>query len=367
MNIQFVDLKKQWQEIKESTLPAIEEVFSEGNYILGHQVEEFEKSFAAYLGVNHCISCDNGTNAITLGLLAHEIGKGMDVLVPCNTFIADTIAVEATGANIVLYDVNEKTMLADEAWKGYITLDTRAVIFVNLYGRLVRTELFDDAWKQEFICIEDAAQSHGAKFSDMNKQTLRGDATTFSFYPAKNFSCAGDGGAVCVYNEAPYEKLIKLRNYSSSVKYYHDLPNGRNSRLDTLQAVVLNHKLNKLDEWNSKRRTAAKMYDELLSNVDDLITPEITEDHVFHLYVIRTKYRDKLQEYLKLKGVPTQIHYPIPIHKQKCYEGYDFGSGNSFPVTERLSKTILSLPIHPYLTLNEIEYICDAIKSFYSH
>jgi len=368
MIINFVDLKNQYKEIKSEVDAAIQKVLDNGDYILGNSVKEFEEDFAHYCGTTYAVGVDNGTTALELALGTLGIGEGDEVITVANTFIATTLAISAVGAKIVLVDCDPDTMLMDiDKMAKAITPKTRAIIPVHLYGQMVDMYAVKAAARSKNIfVIEDASQSHGARHL-LKRSGEYGDIACFSLYPAKNLGAAGDGGIIVTDNEKYYDELIKRRNYGSSVKYYHDFI-GKNARLDTLQAAILNIKLKYLDRWNGKRNWVAETYHELLNGVGDLKLPATAPNnyHVWHLYVIRTERRNELQNYLKEHGVPTVIHYPIPIHKQKAYEGYDFGGRNNFPVTENLAKIILSIPMHPYLTKEEVEYITTQIKNFYN-
>lgn len=363
MNIKFVDLKKQYKSIKSDVDAAINKVIENTDFVLGDDVEKFEKEFASYCNAKYGVGVGSGTDALHLALLANGIGKGDEVITAANTFIATALAISFTGAKPVMVDVNERNFNIDtKKIEEKITGKTKAIIPVHLYGQSADIgPVLELAKKHNLRVISDACQAHGAGYKGKNIGGY-GDAACFSFYPGKNLGCYGDGGMVVTNDKTAAEKLVMLRNYGQKVKYQH-LIKGFNSRLDTIQAAVLRVKLKKLDEWNKARRENAKKYNELLGN--RVITP-VEEDyakHIYHLYVIRVKERGGLQKFLDEIGIPTIIHYPIPIHLQKAYSelGYNLGE---FPVTEKLANEILSLPMFPELTDEEIVHISDSINKF---
>lgn len=359
MNIQFSDIRRQYDLLHKEIDNALQKIMVKGNFILGEECAVFEKEFAEYCGTEYCVTCANGTDAIELALRTLGVREGDEVIVPNSTFIADAIAVSAIGAKVVLCDVGEDSLM-DTTFQKHITEKTRAVIPVNLFGNLVSRSVFDVARFYGLKIVEDCAQSVGASIKGERK--LRGDIGTYSFYPAKNLGCAGDGGAIVTNAELHYVDLIPMRNYGSMVKYYHD-SYGKNSRLDTIQAAILSIKLKHIDDWNKNREWAATLYNDLLEDVVEIKLPELIEGSVWHLYVIQSERRNELQQYLKEKNIPVQIHYPVTIGKQHAYHNYN---DLSFPVSERLAEQSLSLPIHPFLTIEQIEFICDNIKSFYN-
>lgn len=364
MKIKFNDLYAAYLEQKEEIDNAIAETIDKCDFILGDGVTKVEKEFAEYCHVDYAVGVHSGLSALELSLKALGIENGDEIITVANSFIASALPVSALGAKIVLVDCDEYFLMDVKKLEEAITPKTKCIIPVSLFGQMADMK---EIAKFGIPRIEDASQSHGAR-QGLRISGSSSDIAAFSMYPGKNLGGVMDGGIIVTYNKGYYDNIIKLRNYGSQIKYIHEEV-GTNSRLSTLNARVLSVKLKKLDEWNTKRNEVAKLYTELLANIGDVITPTTAPNnyHVWHLYVIRTERRDGLQAYLKEKGIPTQIHYPIPIHQQKCYEGYNFGSGNSFPVTEKLSKEILSLPMHPFLTENEITYICDTVKNFYSH
>lgn len=362
MVVHFSDLQAQYRELKQPIYNAMQEVLEDGNYILGYQLQEFEKNFAEYCGVKYCVGLSSGTEAIELALRTLGIGDGDEVVLPASTFIATALGVSATGAKVVVCDVDEKTHLIDiDSLHSVITDKTKLVIPVDLFGQIDGYAIeYCEVNKIPFIC--DACQSHGAKYLDKKSGSL-GLMSAFSFYPAKNLGGITDGGCITTNNEDYYNHLIKLRNYGSSKKYVHDFK-GKNARMDTINAAVLNEKLYMLDKWNVIREWAASQYLRILERVNEIELPErlMENKHVFHLFVIKAKRRDDLKKYLDACMISTGIHYPVPIHKQEAYSELNH---LSLPVSERLASEMLSLPMHPYLTLQEIEFVCDKIKEFY--
>ena len=362
--ISFVDLKRQYISIKDEIDPAIKKVIDNASFILGKDVEDFEKNFASYCQTKYCVGVSSGTDALHLALRALNIGSGDEVIVPANTFIATALGVSYTGATPVLVDCNTHDYNIDVAKiEGAITARTKAIMPVHLYGQPAdMSPILDIAKKHNLNVVEDACQAHGAEYIGKKCGSL-GTIGCFSFFPGKNLGAYGDGGAVTTNDPEIDEKIRLLRDYGQKKKYHHELK-GFNSRLDAMQAAILNTKLRHLDKWNNQRRKNAKLYNELLANAERIITPVEREDtkHVYHLYVIRSKIRGRLAEHLQSKGISVGIHYPIPIHMQKAYldVGYEKGS---FPVTEEYSGTILSLPMFAELNEEEIKYIVQNIKA----
>jgi dTDP-4-amino-4,6-dideoxygalactose transaminase len=364
MEVPFVDLKAQHQEIKAEVEKAIKKVIEKSDFILGEELELFEKEFAEYCGVKFCVGVASGTEALWLTLLALDIKKGDEVIIPANTFIATALAVLMAGAKPILVEIDPKTYNINPALiEEKITPKTRAIIPVHLYGQPAdMEEISKIARKYNLVVIEDACQAHGAFYKNKRCGSL-GEAAAFSFYPAKNLGAYGDGGAVVTNLAEIAEKIKMLRDYGQKEKYNH-LVKGYNSRLDTLQAAILRVKLKNLEKWNKKRQKAAEVYKELLSGLDlvlPFLAPERT--HVYHLYVIRTKKRDELRKYLSQAGISTGIHYPVPLHLQPSLSDLGYKKG-CFPVTESYSKEILSLPMFPHISSDQIGYVCQKIKEF---
>ncbi len=368
MKIPFVDLSSQYKSLKSEIMPRIEKVFDETAFILGKEVEEFEKSFATFVHAKYCVGVASGTDALHLAVRACDFTEGSEVLVPANTFIATAIGVYSANLVPVPVDVNPDTFHMDpEKIIAKITKKTVAIIPVHLFGRMVDMRpIMEIAKKYNLKVIEDAAQSHGAHMGDQYSGAV-GELGCFSFYPGKNLGAYGDGGAITTNSQELYEKLIAIRNYGSPKKYHHPIM-GFNSRLDTVQAAILNVKLKHLNTMNELRYKAATKYDEVLQRLGDLVLPKIPPkgEHIFHLYVLRTKHRDALLKYLNDKGVGAGIHYPTPIHLHGAFKylGYKVGD---YPVAENLANEIVSLPIFPELSDEQIQYVGKTIKEFFNN
>jgi dTDP-4-amino-4,6-dideoxygalactose transaminase len=362
--IPFLDLKASYLEIKKEIDHAYQHVMDSGWYIQGEELKAFDSEFAEYCGVKYCIGVANGLDALHLILRAMDIGESDEVIVPSNTFIATWLAVTYAGATPVPVEPDERTYNIDPfKVEKAITEKTKAIIPVHLYGQPADMDpILEIAARYDLKVIEDAAQAHGARYRGKRTGGL-GDAAGFSFYPGKNLGAFGDGGAVTTNNSELAEKVRMLGNYGSSAKYKHDM-RGFNSRLDELQAAFLRVKLRKLDEWNEKRKVIAAQYLKELKNVKNIVLPYIPEwaDPVWHLFVVRTKKRDKLQRYLSGHGIQTLIHYPIPPHKQNAYSCYN----NLFlPISEMMHREVVSLPISPMASFEDAKYINKVIKDFF--
>ena len=367
--IPLVDLKSQYEALRAPIDAAIAEVCASGAFILGPQVAEFEARFAAYCGVKEAVGLANGTDALRLVCSALGIGPGDEVLIPANTFVATAVAVHQAGAVPAPVDVDPHTYLMDLADAARrITRKTRAMIPVHLYGRaqdMDATLAF--ARSHGLLVIEDACQAHGACWEGRRTGTF-GVAGCFSFYPAKNLGGFGDGGLAVTNDTALADKLRLMRNYGAVRKYEHELAAG-NSRLDTIQAAVLNMKLPHLDKWNAARFRAACHYTGRLAGIPGLIPPPFDADrperHVFHLYVVQSERRDGLISYLGKRGIQTGIHYPVPIHRHRAFAHLGYGRG-SFPVAETLAPRLLSLPMYPEITEEDIDAVADAIREYHA-
>jgi len=366
MKIPFLDLRAQTDELREEIDTAMGQVVSDCNFVLGEQVVDFEKNFAAWCECEYSIGVASGLDALKLVLRALDIGSGDEVITVSHTFIATALAISSVGATPVLVEVNPDDYTMDSrTLEAAITARTKADIPVHLYGQTADMDpILEIANRHGLKVIEDACQAHGARCGGRRAGSM-GDAAAFSFYPGKNLGAFGDGGAVTTNDALLAERIRTLRNYGSARKYYHD-ELGENSRLDTLQATVLNVKLKTLDDWNTRRRAIADRYSEQLTGVGDLVLPRAREkaEHVFHLYVVQTGRRDELQQHLKEQGVDSLIHYPVPVHVQKAYAEAGWQSGD-FPVTEKLAGRILSLPMSPVMTEDQIEGVVQAVKLFY--
>jgi len=369
--IPLVDLRKQYTSIKQEVDEKISGVLKSTAFILGSEVKEFEKGFAAFCSAEHAVGVSSGTAALALALLALDIGKGHEVITVANTFIATAGAISHVGARPVLVDVDPESYNIDASLvEGAITERTKAIIPVHLYGQPSEMDaVLQLAKRHNLKVIEDACQAHGAEYRGRRVGSF-GDISAFSFYPGKNLGAYGDGGAVVTDKGELAERIRLLRDHGSPKKYYHEII-GYNSRLDEIQAAVLGVKLRYLNEWNETRRRNARLYSEYLKdlvNKGSVTTPKEKDwaKHVYHLYVIQVEegVRDNLITYLNSRGIGAQIHYPIPIHLQKAYKHLGYKEG-SFPVAERLAKRIISLPMFPELKQQEIEYIAQEIGAFF--
>lgn len=364
VTIPLVDLKAQYIMLKEEIEQAIQNVIDKTNFILGEDVELFEKEFASFSMATYGIGVGSGTEALHLSLLALGIGQGDEVITTSNTFVATVLAISYTGARPVLVDVDPETYNIDTSLiRKVITRKTRAIIPVHIYGQSVDMDPIREIAKEyDLKIIEDACQAHGAEYKGKRVGSI-GDIGCFSFYPGKNLGAYGDGGMAVTNDEGIAQKIKMLRNYGSKIKYHHEFK-GFNSRLDTIQAAILAVKLKKLEQWNETRRRHARRYNEWLRE-GDIVTP-VEKDyarHIYHIYAIRVKDRDKLLEYLRSKGVFAGIHYPVPVHLLNAYRDLGYKEGD-FPVTEKLSREILSLPMYPELAEGQIEYVCKNILYF---
>lgn len=363
--IAFVDLRRQYVELAPAIDAAVGRILQTGAFILGDEVSRFEASFAAYCEAKHCVGVASGLDALTLILRGLGIGADDEVILPANTFIATALAVSQAGATPVLVDHDPHTYNIDPARiRHAITRRTRAIIPVHLYGR--PAEMFQIqriASEYGLIVVEDACQAHGATYRGHRCGSLA-RAAAFSFYPGKNLGAAGDGGAVVTDDDELADRIRLTRNYGSQVKYRHDAQGG-NSRLDNLQAAILNVKLPNLDRWNERRRAMAQAYRTGLANLPLVLPKESPESrHVYHLFVIRCEARDALVTYLKDHGIDTGIHYPIPIHRQRAYAT---GCIPLRPLTysEMFADHLLSLPMHPHMTVREVDRVIAAVRGFY--
>ncbi|SDF28507.1 DegT/DnrJ/EryC1/StrS family aminotransferase [Sporomusa acidovorans] len=363
MRIPFLDLKAPYQELKDEFDAAYQRVMNSGWYILGQELDLFEQEFAAYCGVKHCIGVGNGLEALHLVLRAWGIGQGDEVIVPANTYIATWLAVSYAGATPVPVEPRADTYNIDpEKIESAITKKTKAVIAVHLFGQAAPVnEIIAIANKYNLKVLEDAAQAHGAEHFGKKVGNLA-DAAGFSFYPGKNLGAMGDAGAVTTNNDEIAEKVRMLRNYGSKIKYQHDLK-GHNSRMDELQAAFLRVKLRYLEAWNNKRNKVAESYFRNLEHTG-LFLPTVAKGnrHVWHIYAVKTKIRNILQECLSKAGIGCLIHYPVPPHLSNAYAELGLKKG-CLPITEQLADEILSLPMWPHLTEQELEFVCHIIKS----
>ncbi|MDR0371608.1 MAG: DegT/DnrJ/EryC1/StrS family aminotransferase [Prevotellaceae bacterium] len=371
-NIQMVDLKSQYEKIKVAVDKGIQEVIDSTAFIKGGKVVEFQQELENYLNVKHVIPVGNGTDALQIALMALDLQPGDELIAPAFTFIATAEVVALLGLTPVLVDVDYHTHnISIDALKKAITPKTKAIVPVHLFGLNVDMEdLLAVAKEYNLYVIEDACQSIGAVYTFSDGRQVQsgcmGDVGCTSFFPSKNLGCYGDGGAIFTNNDDLAKKMRSIANHGMETRYHHDRI-GVNSRLDSIQAAVLQVKLNFLNEYIAARQAVAAYYDTAFSNTDKLITPGRTASstHVFHQYTLKLQNvdREKLQAYLKEKGIPSMVYYPIPLHVQKAYRSSKYKIGD-FPVAEALSATVLSLPMHTELSSEQLEYITRHVLAF---
>ena len=364
MKVDFLDPGHTYRAIKTDIDAAYQQVMESGFYILGDAVESLEDTYANYCNVKHCVGVASGLDALVLSLRALDVGPGDEVIVPSHTFIATWLAVSQVGANLVPVEPRANSFNIDpEQIEAAITPKTRAIIPVHLYGQPADLDpILKISEKHDIPVIEDAAQAHGASYKG-RKIGGHGTIATWSFYPAKNLGAFGDGGAITTNDAELAEKIRILRNYGSRKKYFNEVK-GFNSRLDPLQAAMLEVKLRHLDQWNNLRKEQATVYLEELQD-SNVILPAIPEwaDAVWHLFVISQPERDKLQSYLAQHNIGTGIHYPVPSHRQQAYADSLPANGN-YPFADQFAKDVLSLPIGPHLSTDQCRYVAKAIRDF---
>ena len=367
-DIPLVDLKAQYATIRDEVRRAIDEVLESMQLTIGPNVKAFDQEFASYIGTKHSIGVGSGTDALQLAIRACGVSSGDEVITVSHTFFATVEAILYANARPILVEVDEKTMLIDPAAvAAAITPRTKAIIPVHLYGRTVDLKPIRQlAQDRNITIIEDAAQAHGALLDDGKKAGTGGRVNCFSFYCSKNLGAYGEAGSITTNDDRLAEELRALREHGQSTRYYHPVI-GYNARLDEIQAAILRIKLRRLEEWNARRRALARMYDERLKD-SGVITPEIPADirrHVFYTYTIRVAggKRDDLRKYLGERGIGTQIHYPVPIHLQQSAEFLGYRKGD-MPITEKVASEVLSLPMFPELTDEQLERVADAVRSF---
>lgn len=368
----MVDLLGQYQRIQPEIDEAIRQVIESTEFIQGSAVRQFEQELSAYVGGTQTVACGNGTDALQIAMMALGLKPGDEVILPVHTYVATAEVIALLRLSPVFVDVDPKTFTVDTAaLESLLTARTRAIVPVHLYGQCADMEPIQAlAARHQLHVIEDAAQSLGARYRFRDGREAfagtMGSVGTTSFFPSKNLGAFGDGGAMFTRDESLAVTLRMVANHGQRQKYQHDLV-GVNSRLDTLQAAILRVKLRHLDEYESKRRAVADYYDAHLGQLTFLETPYRApySTHVFHQYTIRTRGidRDALKDYLQKKGIPTMIYYPIPLHRQAAYKKTDMQEG-SFPVTEELSRTVLSLPVHTEMDEEQLSYICEALARF---
>ena len=357
----------QYDAIREEIDQAFHEVTASAEYILGDRVARFEAEFANFVEAPHAVGVGSGLDALRLALLALGVGPGDEVVVPANTYIATALAVSEVGANVVLVDCDRRTYNIDpEAIEPVLTNRTKAILPVHLAGQAAHmSPILELAEHHGLYVIEDAAQAHGARYEGRACGSL-GDVGCFSFYPGKNLGAYGDAGLLTTRDETVAQQVRRIRNYGERKKYEH-VVKGVNSRLDGLQAAFLSVKLRHLPAWNAARLRHAETYAAALAGVGDLVLQECPPyaTHVFHLFIVETAHRDSLRDHLAAAGIQTGIHYPTPIHLQEAYADLGLGAG-AFPVSERLATRMLSLPMFPELTTDQLEMIVDAIQRFFA-
>jgi dTDP-4-amino-4,6-dideoxygalactose transaminase len=361
MKVPFVDLKALHAPISADLSNAIDRVMRNTAFIQGSEVKAFEDAFAKYVGVRHCVAVNSGTAALHLALLGLGIGPGDEVITVSHTFIATSEAISAVGARPVFVDIDPVTYTMDPAKvEAAITSRTRAILPVHLYGYPANMDaLLAIAKRHNLQVVEDACQAHGAKYKGRMAGSMSA-AGCFSFYPGKNLGACGEGGAMVTNDDALMQKVRMLREHGSVQKYVHVLP-GYNFRLEGLQGAVLAVKLPHLDGWNDRRRAVAKRYGQRLAGQGiELPTEESHAHHVYHLYVIQTDDREGLRDFLAQRGIETGLHYPIPLHQQEAYAFLGYRTGD-FPVTEKATQRILSLPMYPDMPMEAVDYVSDAI------
>ena len=364
MNVPFVSFEPMHQELDQEISDKLLEVFHKNWFIGGDELTDFETNFAKYCGADYCVGCGNGLDSLYLILRAYGIGEGDEVIVPSNTFIATALAVSYTGATPVFVEPSMDDYCIDVTKiEEKITEHTKAIMIVHLYGYPADADaVMEIAHKHGLKVIEDAAQAHGALYKGRKAGSL-GDAAGFSFYPGKNLGALGDAGAVVTSDKELADKVRALGNYGSDRKYHH-IYQGSNSRLDTIQAAVLNIKLGSLDKWNEERRKTAAKYMAGIKN-KKIICPEYSDQGVcaYHLFVVRCRERDELVQYLSDKGIGTTIHYPIAMHLQGAYEELGLKKGD-LPIAEEICDTVVSIPMYYGITEEETDYVIEMINKF---
>ena len=376
MQVPFLDLKAQYKQIESEVVPAVTEAMAAGMFIGGPQVAGFEEEFAAFCDSRYCIGVGSGTDALRFALMAAGVGPGDAVVTVPNTFIATTEAISQVGATPIFVDIDPQTYTMDpQKLEDYLAkrlkpqasslkLRPKAVIPVHLYGQTADMDpILDIARQYDLVVIEDACQAHGAAYKNRKAGSLS-IAGCFSFYPGKNLGAFGEAGAVVTRDEEVAQKIRMIRDHGQAQKYFHDTE-GYNGRLDAIQAAVLRIKLKRLQDWNQSRRKNAALYTELLQEASGITLPVEAgfAESVYHLYVILADNRDGLQEFLSEKGIATGLHYPLPLHLQKAYTRLGYVKGD-FPAAESAAERLLSLPMYPELTEQQIDYVCSSIREY---
>ena len=387
MKVPFVDLRAMHEEVRLEIEAAFRDVVDRSSFIGGSYVEAFEKDFAAYCGVHHMVACASGTDAVKLALMASGVKAGELVLTVSHTFIATVEAITMIGARPVFLEIDPATYhLSPAALEAFLQekchpradglwverqsgQPVTAVLPVHLYGLMADMKpILELAKKYHLKVIEDACQAHGAAYT-LEGQTRRagslGDAGAFSFYPGKNLGAMGEGGAVTTNSAEAAGQMRMWRDHGSARKYFHNSPDGWNSRLDSLQCAILDIKLKKLEEWNARRRQVAEWYRQRLENVPGIILPQVPQGrrHIYHLYVVRVPERDQVLAALSERGIGSGLHYPVPLHLQAAYKNLGYKTGD-LPFTEEIAGSILSLPMFPHMTEDMVEHVCSELKQF---
>jgi dTDP-4-amino-4,6-dideoxygalactose transaminase len=372
MEIPFLDLITPHIELEPELIEAVRRTIRSAHFIGGPEVAGFEQEFAIFCQTSHCVGVASGTDAVRFALMAAGVGKGDIVVTVPNTFIATTEGITQAGATIAFVDIDERTYNMDPGklrkyLESHAGAPVKAVLPVHLYGQMADMDaILELAEQHNLIVIEDACQAHGAEYFSKKENRWRragsmGKAAAFSFYPGKNLGACGEAGAVTTNDQAIAQKIRMLRDHGQAKKYYHDME-GYNGRLDAMQAAMLRIKLRRLEEWNEGRRQAAARYAELLSKIEGVTVPyePAWSRAIYHLYVIRTAARDALQTHLSNEKIGTGLHYPVPVHLQNAYKDYGFKKGD-YPITERISTELLSLPMFPTLALAQQQAIAQAL------
>lgn len=363
MNVRFLELKRNYLQFREIIDAAISRVLSSGWYLFGKELEQFEENFSTYCGVQYGIGVASGTEAIQIALGACGIGPGDDVLTTSNTCVPTITGIELSGAKCVFVDIDPDTYTIDpQQIEDRITSETKAIVVVHLYGQCAEMDIIQQiAQKHNLKIVEDCAQAHGAFYHGKHAGSI-GDIGAFSFYPTKNLGAFGDAGMVVTNNQATAECAGMLRNYGQKKKYHHSIK-GINSRMDEIQAAILNAKLQFLNRWIERRQQIASRYISALQGLDICLPYTAKPNkHGYHLFVIRIKNRDRFRERLAHKGIQTEIHYPMPVHQQSAYSEY-MDQDPFLPITNAQANELISLPLYPELTDAEVDYIIESIKT----
>ena len=360
--IKFLDLEKINNRFREEIDSELKEILDSGWYLQGKKNQKFAENFAEFCGVKHCLGVANGLDALNLIIKAYGFSNGDEIIVPANTYIASILAISQNGCTPILVEPDIKTYnINPDLIEEKITERTKAIMVVHLYGQAVQMKkIWELAKKYNLKIIEDSAQAHGSVYDGIKTGAL-GDASGFSFYPGKNLGCMGDGGCVTTNDDELFEKIKAIANYGSDRKYHH-IYKGVNSRLDEIQAAVLNVKLKYLDKDNARRREISKYYRENIKN-RIIILPETYDEsaHVWHVFAVRTPERDRFQKYLEENNIQTIIHYPTPPHKQGAYQEWN---NLSYPISEEIHRTIISLPISPVMTDDEVQRVTEVVNEY---